>query len=445
MSSEQTRPSRTTGRAVGQVRAGSQQRAGRGVRAGHGWLPVGAVVGVLAAAAACGTGDTPAAGTTAAGTAAATSAAAETAAPPRDAVTPTASATAPVAPTATTSPVQASPGVSTAPPTGASAPATASPATSSAAPAGGGAPLPAGFVPAAFSATSTDRWSVLGTDARDRVQLVTTADGGSSWQTRPLPDAARGPVGGDGQPGIAFSDATHGLVTVGGGFWATSDGGRTWAYGGPGDAEVLQVAAGPGAGYALLRTAGGGYFLGRAAAGSVDLQQALGGSRFTTTVPHLATSGTTVVVVSGDRTLRSTDGGHTFSSSRGPCTADLGGQVAAAGPAVLAWCATGMQGAGFVSTDRGATFSRTGASGSNGAAAAPTGSGSTFAYAGADGLRLTDRTGAGRAARGGLGTVGWVGFTTPRTGFAIAAADGSTDQLWRSVDGGLSWTRVGAR
>ncbi len=420
--------------------------AAAGVRSRRTWARGGAVLAVLAAVTACGAaGDTPAADSPAPPATPASAPAGTGSATPA-----TTSAARPSGQPSTAAPVRVDPTTTappTTPPTTPPPPRGTGPRTAAAAPpdTGGGAPLPAGFVPAAFSATSTDRWFVVGTDPRDRVELVTTADGGNSWQSRPLPAAARGPVGGEGQPGIAFSDADHGLVTVGGGFWATTDGGRTWANGGPGNAEVLQVAAGPGVGYALLHTASGGYFLGRAAAGSVDLQQALGANRFTTTVPHLATSGTTVVVVSGDRTLRSTDNGRTFASSRGPCTADLGGHVAAAGSAVVAWCATGMQGGGFVSTDRGATFSRTGAGGGNGAAAAPTGSGSGFVYAAEDGLRVTDRTGTGRAARGGIGTVGWVGFSTPRTGFAIASADGSPDQLWRSVDGGLTWSRVGAR
>lgn len=313
-----------------------------------------------------------------------------------------------------------------------------------AAPTGGtGADLPAGFAPMSFSATSADRWFLLGTDGGDSARLVTTADAGTSWEDIVLPGLLRRQPSGQSAVGVAFSDARHGLVTVGGGFWATADGGRTWRNGGPGNAEVLAVAAGPDAGYALLRTSSGGYFLGRAAAGGVDLTRALGGDRFTPTVPHLATSGTTVVVVSGDRTLRSTDGGRTFTSRRGPCRADLGGGVSAAGSAVVAWCATGTMGRGFVSTDRAATFAATDAGGGNGAAAAPTGSGSRFAYADGIGLRVTDRAGTRTSARGGIGAVQWVGFNSPRRGFAIATDAAGRSGLWRSGDGGSSWTRVG--
>lgn len=318
---------------------------------------------------------------------------------------------------------------------------TATPTATS--PATHGADLPAGFAPVSFSATSADRWFLLGTDTTTHARLLTTADAGRSWQDVVLPDLLRAQTGGQDAPGVAFSDARHGLVTVGGGFWATADGGRTWRNGGPGNAEVLEVAAGPGVGYALLHTASGGYFLGRAPAGGVDLGEALGGDRFTTTVPHLATTGTTVVVVSGDRTLRSTDGGRTFTSHRGPCTAELGGRASAAGPTVLAWCATGMAGGAFVSTDRGATFTRTDAGGGNGAAAAPTGSGARFAYAGGTGLRMTGRTGGGTPVRGGIGTVQWVGFSSPDRGFAIATDAAGGSGLWRSVDAGSSWSRVG--
>ncbi len=273
--------------------------------------------------------------------------------------------------------------------------------------------------------------------------LLTTADEGSSWTRLALPKGLSSL--GDAGPGtaVAFSDAERGLLAAGGSFWATGDGGHSWRTGGPANAEVRQIAAGPNAGYVLLRTANGGYVLGRAAAGTVEAKPVLDGNRLTGTTPYLATSGTTVVVISGDRTLRSSDGGRSFTASRGPCRADLGGTVSAAGSAVLAWCATGTAGVGYLSTDRGAGFTRTDASGGNHAAGAPTGSGAVFAYQTGSGLRLTGRSGAGTAVRGGPSTVSWVGFSTPDNGFAIGATDSGSTRLWRSVDGGHSWSPLG--
>lgn len=301
--------------------------------------------------------------------------------------------------------------------------------------------LPSGFQPVSFSATSPRRWFVLGTVGTSP-RLLVTADGGQSWRRASLPAGLAALPSGQDRSAVAFSDADRGLLAAGGSFWATRDGGRSWRTGGPANAEVLQVAAGPNAGYVLLRTAHGSFLLGRATAGTVDVRTVLGRGRLTATIPALGTSGDTVIVVSGNHLVRSTDGGRTFHDGPGPCQPDLGGTVTAAGTAVLAWCATGTEGVGYLSTDRGASFVRTGASGANSAASAPTGGGTGFAYDSGNGLRLTDLTGAGTAVRGGPERISWVGFSTPTDGFAIGNSGGPA-RLWRSVDGGRTWSTLG--
>lgn len=307
---------------------------------------------------------------------------------------------------------------------------------------------PAGFAVGEVSAVSLTRWWVLGTDAAGSPALASTADGGLTWNVPVLPAALGADTPATGgepaQPGIAMSDADHGVLTVDGTAWVTADGGLDWSAAGPAAGPVVAVAATPTASLALVRTASG-FALDRAAAGTGELRTVLGPDRLTTTEPALAASGTTVVVVSGNRRLLSTDGGSTFSALAGPCTADLGGRVTAAGSAVVVWCATGMDGSAWVSTDRGRHVrALPGAAGANSTAAAPTGSGGTLAWAD-ESTGVHVGTGAATDAVTGraMHHVSWLGFATAVAGFAVAAAsDTGPDLLWHTADGGRTWTPV---
>jgi photosystem II stability/assembly factor-like uncharacterized protein len=302
-----------------------------------------------------------------------------------------------------------------------------------------------GFTVGEFSAVSTQDWWVLGTAGNGALALARTVDGGRSWAAPVLPAALSRPVaGGPQSPAIAFSTPQDGsIVTAAGTYWVTSDGGAHWRDGNPSGAPVIAVAATPDASLTLLHSATG-YALARGAAGAVGLTTVLAAGRLTATIPALATSGRTVVVVSGNRTLISTDDGQTFRTVSGPCTADLGGQVSVAATTVVAWCATGMDGSGWISTDGGSHFAAVpGAEGANATAAAPTGSGGALVWAdpvrgvqlrGAAGTRVSGRT---------MYRVTWVGFSSPTAGFAIAGASATGPALlWQTLDSGRSWHAV---
>lgn len=321
---------------------------------------------------------------------------------------------------------------------------TAAPVTASRPSARGTPLLPRDFSVTSFSTTSNSRWWVAGAGADGRAVLLRTDDAGARWVRGYLPPLAVDTADAGRGPQVAFSGRNRGIFTTGGGIWATRDGGRTWRYGGPWDAAVTTISSSPDAGYALLR-ATGGWYLTRAAAGSVDLRDVLRPAQLGGTTPSVATSGKTVVVVAGNRVWRSTDDGHRFSREPGPCTEELGGSVSVAGSTAVTWCATGMDGTGFVSTDRGAVFHPVRhAVGVNSAAAAATGVGATIVFAAPTGGVIRACNGSSEKHSGvQLGPVGWIGYSTPRRAFAIAGTH--DQQLWRSTDGGATWTIVSFR
>ena len=85
-------------------------------------------------------------------------------------------------------------------------------------------PLPAGFQARSVSSLG-QRWWVLGDTS-----IEATSDGGSTYETLTLPGGWK-PLAGAGEnpSGIAFVDATHGVVWQAGGQWATDDGGSHWS------------------------------------------------------------------------------------------------------------------------------------------------------------------------------------------------------------------------
>lgn len=363
-------------------------------------------------------------------------------------------ATGPAAPTSPAAPTRpaapTSPAVSTGSPAASpsTAPAATPPGTPSAIDTAPGEPaaLPAGFAVDQVSTVSLLDWWVLGTGRDGSVGLARTVDGGRSWTVPTLPAALAGAARdghGGAALGLAFADRAHGILAAGGTSWLTADGGAHWQAGGVGGATVLAVAATPDTLLALVDNPSG-FGLDRTPAGSADLTPVLGTGRLTDTIPALATSGHTVVVVSGDRRLVSGDDARTFTTTAGPCGPDLGGRVAAAGRSVVIWCPTGTMGRAFVSTDAARTVAAVpAATGSNDTPAAPTGAGATLVWGGSTtGVSRETVPGAvdvtGRQFHG----VSWLGFATPTDGFAVAAASESGPSvLWRTRDGGLTWTR----
>jgi hypothetical protein len=98
----------------------------------------------------------------------------------------------------------------------------ASPAAS-AYPAPSGPSVPSGFVPLSFTAISAAHWWVLGSvpcGARACPGIVTTADGGASFQSRPAPGGRFGPYlkAPPAAGSIRFADARDGWAIA----WSAS-------------------------------------------------------------------------------------------------------------------------------------------------------------------------------------------------------------------------------
>jgi photosystem II stability/assembly factor-like uncharacterized protein len=282
--------------------------------------------------------------------------------------------------------------------------------------------------------------------------VLRTTNGGRSFvrlAAPPLPASGVTPVlrFADGRDGFAY------VPGVGGRFYATHDGGRTWARRSPG--TVLAFATGGGNVYlvtgrctplpcteyrfARASVAGGAWTSRRLpfvpAASTFDL--AAHGSRvWLLGAPRLDRH---------DALARSDDGGRTFVVARGPCYSDLGGRLEPTSAAVVwAICPTGLLAGAWRSVDGGARFVslRTGGL-VNSAALAP--ASDTTAVVAADGagagLRRTEDGGAtwrpvGTRSMGDIWL--FVGFTDGRVGAAIAG----NGVLWRTTDGGATWGRV---
>jgi hypothetical protein len=157
-----------------------------------------------------------------------------------------------------------------------------------------------------------------------------------------------------------------------------------------------------------------------------------------------------------DVLARSTDAGRTFAVGDGPCVRALGGELAPSSATVVwAVCPTGMMAGAARSTDRGLTFAPLHLEGGglpNSARVDPAsdttaililnGSASPLLTTDAGAHWTTPKT----PARQAFWT--WAGFTDTETGAAVVQArygtpaGVETQQLWRTTDGGSSWSNV---
>jgi photosystem II stability/assembly factor-like uncharacterized protein len=154
------------------------------------------------------------------------------------------------------------------------------------------------------------------------------------------------------------------------------------------------------------------------------------------------------------RLARSPDDGQTFATERGPCFADLGGELVPAGHAVVwAVCGTGMQSITYRSTDGGRSFvSKHRYGQTNGAlvaAAAPL----VAVLDRGEGIKppLLVRTTNGGSTWHGVQepqrpeAVTSLQFATRRVGIAVVQLGGPQAELWRTTDGGATWHSVPIR
>jgi photosystem II stability/assembly factor-like uncharacterized protein len=360
-------------------------------------------------------------------------------------------------------------------PATATTPTTATNPPASTGPAGG--PIPSGFAPASFTAISDTTFWLLGTAPCHNpvcTSIVRTTDGGAHFVGIPAPPVR---VSTDGStPGIAqlgFADPRDGFAGGNGApnptsLWETRDGGAHWRSGLPG---VIDFTITAGRIYALTGTCANG------ACSQLRLNEssATRDAWTSTAIPLSASSGASSLTASGSsvwvqftpagRTAAaqtlfvSRDDGRSLVHVPGPCVPGLGGQVEASSPSVVwAVCPTGMLSGAWRSTDGGAHWSRIppsdqGVEMANSARLAAASDSSVVIATGGTSGAVFSRDGGSHFARvpaapaRGAGDIGWLGFTDARTGSALVFSGGGSEingvpamQLWRSSDGGLTWT-----
>lgn len=277
------------------------------------------------------------------------------------------------------------------------------------------------------------------------LRLARSTDGGATFTALPVP-AKVSPGGGD--PTISsvldvrFGSLDDGWL-FGDALWSTHDGGQHWSHRQmPG--RVMSLEAARGRVWALVTdgTDSAKVRLWTSPVGSDDWAPVKDVAA--TTPAALAISGTRVVVAGADSsTIWVGDNGH-FTARRGPCDAPLAVRLSAT-TAFWATCVTGMSANVAVSTDA-IRWTHVPFDPSQGAppnsmiVGARTSNGALVDLGAAGPLTRISTSGhtrsVSRPPSGGQETT-YVGFTSPNVGYVITAG-----QLWRTTDGGDTWSSV---
>jgi hypothetical protein len=314
------------------------------------------------------------------------------------------------------------------------------------------------FNPVSVSAISVNDYWVLGynqTGVTTSTNVLRTTDAGKTFTSVGSPDAiigtvSRGPPGSDTKviSDIRFGDTDNGWV-YGNQLFETADGGGSWSpvTGVPGN--VVDLAAASGNVWAVSNTLN---------TSSYSLYHATYGSSGTGTWTQVPL-GTSIIgqpglaVVKQDAFLLAQVGsgqGETFViagdgkslvSRPAPCASD-GNTVSVAGDGAL-WirCSGDNTILVFVSNDQAAHWQAVTVAS---AAASVGGVDATHAVIeSTDGLHVISTAGNSAPvpyAPGAQSLPDFIGFTTTTTGFIVT--DGTGAQLWRTTDGGQTWTVV---
>jgi photosystem II stability/assembly factor-like uncharacterized protein len=327
-------------------------------------------------------------------------------------------------------------------------------------------PLPASFVPVSLSTLDDDHFLVLGTlpcGAGRCYALERTDDGGTGF-TRV--EAPAGLPTTSTTPTVRFADRRDGFVWVPlspGSFWSTHDGGTTWHR--LRSPDVVAFTTADGQAYAVVarcaQQACSGYRFASGSASAEHWQQSA--MPFTPDGPivDLAASGQDVWLLGTlagtsapryDELARSTDGGRVFAERAGPCTPGLGGSLQPSSARVVwAVCPTGMMAGAWRSTDGGVTFTqlRAPALVNSAQLAAASDDSAVLAANGARRplYRTTDggRTWTPAGPRAADAVWSDVEFSAPGVGTALVTVGSTSAAVWRTTDGGSTWSRIRQR
>jgi photosystem II stability/assembly factor-like uncharacterized protein len=299
-----------------------------------------------------------------------------------------------------------------------------------------GGAVPSGFQPQSFTAISEFSWWLLGTapcDGHTCTTIVQTTDGGPQFTRVPAPPTA-------GVSQVRFADASDGYA-FGPQLWSTHDDGKTWTQLHLG-ATVDPLAIADGYVYALVYSHGRSHLMRSVI--SADDWVTLGGVG-RGYLSSVWVQGPTVILQSGSHLLVSTDQGVHFSRRRG--VSNAGDCSYDGGPnALWALCSTGMAPDEILlSGDLGNTFKA--------AAQVPNGPLGTFAASGG-GVVASSQGPLYRTTDGGASwtrvnapSANWIylGFTDATHGVAIGqfgSGKNQTYQLWYTTDAGASYHLV---
>ncbi len=323
-------------------------------------------------------------------------------------------------------------------------------------------PLPAGFQPEHFTAISeTDFW-VVGVDECTGAcppVILHTLNGGMTFQRVPAPRMvflAGNPL----TPGLPrvfdmrFANASDGWL-FGDQLWATHDGGAHWR---EIDLGLTVDQLEPGANgyvYATLEKCGasGTPCVNRLMRSQAhdDAWSVISPPGGPTGRPVIGVHGDTLWVMYFERSPGlewiSRDDGNLWVRGKMPCEPDLGGDFGpVSGSVIWAFCATGMAGDPWVSTNGGLTFSSAGGMGGlfwNGAMVAALTGRYAFVGAGGSALQVTANGGETYRVLPQFVDALWVGFTDSKVGYVISGNQSSSaTKLWRTTDGGVDWSPV---
>jgi hypothetical protein len=333
------------------------------------------------------------------------------------------------------------------------------------------AAVPAGFAATSVTFVSATEAFVLGTapcPAAPCTLVAHTRDRGVSWHGLTGPGAPIGRLGARSAVwGIRFAAPRHGFV-FGTSLWETTDGAR-WARPAQPGGSILALEIVDG--QVLAITARCTLASGCARPASLKRRPLLGGHWSTLASAHdpagpIATQGAVAAVLDGDNVLVTSDGGLSLRTQRTPC--DGTGYFHASSVAVssvhgLALLCTGQGYTGhtdkrvYRSADGGAHWQRAadpGSTGDGGMLAAATPSAMVIATASAASWLYHSGDGAARwqtVRFVGDGGIGWadLGFTTTADGVVVyGPADGDghgndrPGQLLLTGDGGRTWRLV---